>query len=574
MISSTATMRKGLSRSQACAKCAVIMAYLLVAGYVVALSRNQINPDGVSYVQIARHCAEGRFHLAVNSWWAPLLSWFLAPLLRTGVEPFLILKILGILFGLGFAFGVERLVGRMNNDKGRFAGFVAALMLALTMLPAPVTPDLLLACLLTWYLAGSVRLIDRGGLCQAFVTGLAGGLAYLAKHYALPFVAAHLSLTFALRRLLVRRGLASGQSFKPFAAALAGTLLVALPWMAVISLHDGTLSVGSAGRFARDYSPSGMARGDTPPHHLLHRPRAGRMAVTENPIEVRSARPLWSPLEGVRGIKYQMFTLFRNGLAALGDLKSADSVGLLMCGLVVSFLLLFPLRHSMASREGVIGFWALASVVMYVIGYCLLIVESRYVWPMWGMLTALSIRVLGDLQRGSERQSADEHSERHAVSPNTTRTVRRKALTALLLISIAYNVLLTIEDWRSYNGEEANWFRESARKLHLGAQVAANEYSPGLYVSYWNDSVFLGQFAGDSPEEIAEELSAYGRTSVLVLKDIALTNRLKESALFEESGASAGSVKSQFMSAFEFVPSGDDTSRTKEALSAQPETDR
>ncbi|MDP2895951.1 MAG: hypothetical protein Q8Q12_05245, partial [bacterium] len=497
------------------------MAYLLAAGHVVALSRNQINPDAVVYVQVARHYAEGRFDLAVNSSWAPLLSWLLAPLLRTGVEPLLILKVLGILFGLGFAFGVERLVGAMNNDKGRFVGFAAALMLALTMLPTPVTPDLLLACLLSWYLAGSVRLIDGGGWLRTFATGLVGGLAYLAKHYALPFVAAHLSLTFALKRLLVRRGLASGQSFKPFATAMAGTLLLALPWVAVISVHDGMLTVGSAGRFARDFSPTGMARPDTFPHHLLHRPRAGRMAVTENPIEVRASRPLWSPLEGLKGIKYQMFTLFRNGIAALGHLKSADPAGLLMCGLIVSFLLLFPLRHSMASKEGVVRFWALASVAMYVIGYCLLVIYSRFLWPMWGMLVALSIRVLGDLQRGSERQSADEHSEQHAALPNATRTIRRKALTALLLISIAYNVLLTIEDWRSYEGEEANWFRESARKLHVGAQVAANEYSPGLYVSYWNDSVFLGQFAGDSPEEIAEELSAYGRTSVLVFKDIA-----------------------------------------------------
>ena len=554
MVSSTATMRKGLSRSQACMRCAVIMAYLLAAGHVVALSRNQINPDAVVYVQVARHYAEGRFDLAVNSWWAPLLSWLLAPLLRTGVEPLLILKVLGILFGLGFAFGVERLVGAMNNDKGRFVGFAAALMLALTMLPTPVTPDLLLACLLSWYLAGSVRLIDGGGWLRTFATGLVGGLAYLAKHYTLPFVAAHLSLTFALKRLLVRRGLASGQAFKPFATAMAGTLLLALPWVAVISVHDGMLTVGSAGRFARDFSPTGIARPDSPPHHLLHRPRAGRMAVTENPIEVRASRPLWSPLEGLRGIKYQTFTLFRNGIEALRHLKSADPAGLLMCGLIVSFLLLFPLRQSLASKEGVLSIWALASVAMYVIGYCLLIVESRYLWPMWGMLIAVAIRVLGDLRRSRDPQTADEHSEQHAVSPNMTRTVRRKALTALLLISIAYNVLLTIEDWRSYNGEEANWFRESARKLHLGAQVAANDYSPGLYVSYWNDSVFLGQFAGDSPEEIAEELSAYGRTSVLVFRDVALSNRLKESALFKESGTSAGSVKSQFMCAFEFVP--------------------
>ncbi|NQT83890.1 glycosyltransferase family 39 protein, partial [bacterium] len=437
-----------------------VAAYLVIAGYIVRLSRNQINPDAVAYVQVARHYASGRWDLAVNSWWGPLLSWLLIPAVWMEIEPLLVVKIFGILFGLGFALAVASLVGKMNDNEGRFLGFLAALMLALTMLPSPVTPDLLLTCLLTWYFSLSIGLLERARASRAFAMGLLGGVAYLTKAYALPFVTVHLCLTFIMKRLLVRRGLAQGRALKPFVAALAGMLIVALPWIVVISEHDGTLTFSSVARFSRAYSPIGVRRAR--PAAQIHRPRAGRITSHENQVEVREGQSVWSPFKDVRGIKYQLVTIFRNAILALGHLKAADSFGILMCGLLVSVLLLFPLRRSFLAKEGILMLWASVSVGAYLGGYILTVVSQRYLWPVWGLLLGLSVHALGRLHRNRHPRGSDDHARQNRGPIGPRSAPFRPAIAFLLLISIGYNTLLTIEDWRSYKRVEPDWLRKSA----------------------------------------------------------------------------------------------------------------
>lgn len=58
--------------------------------------REQLAPDGVNYLSIAQHYAVGRFDVAVNPYWSPLLSWALVSLLWAGVEPLLAAKLVAV----------------------------------------------------------------------------------------------------------------------------------------------------------------------------------------------------------------------------------------------------------------------------------------------------------------------------------------------------------------------------------------------------------------------------------------------------------------------------------------------
>ena len=179
--------------------------FALLAGLLVWLSRWHLNPDAVAYVQIARHYAGGRFGLAVNSWFGPLLSWLLVPAVRLGLEPVLFVRLMNVGLALGFAVGAVALTARLGGGRGRLLAYVCALLLGVTMVPWPVTPDLLLTCLLTWYFVLSLDLAFAGSSGRALAVGLLGGLCYLAKAYALLFVVAHLVLTFAIRHVAARR---------------------------------------------------------------------------------------------------------------------------------------------------------------------------------------------------------------------------------------------------------------------------------------------------------------------------------------------------------------------------------
>src|SRR5262245_66056250 len=66
---------------------AVLTARACLAGRVLAVSscalhayanRHLINPDGISYLDVASAYARGDFAEAVNAYWSPLYSWLLA----------------------------------------------------------------------------------------------------------------------------------------------------------------------------------------------------------------------------------------------------------------------------------------------------------------------------------------------------------------------------------------------------------------------------------------------------------------------------------------------------------------
>ena len=542
--------------------------YLFAAGYLVGLSRHQVNPDGVAYIQIARHYANGRADLAVNSWWGPLLSWLLVPAVWLNVDPLLAVRLLGVVFGLGFAFCVALIRRHLRAGTGGLATFAAALMLALTMLPAPVTPDLLTAFLLTWYFARSLRVMLRGSASYALTTGVLGGVAYLGKPYALPFVACHLCLTALGRWRLVRGGLASGPVVRPIAAGMAGLAVVSLPWAAIISAHDGSLTFSSAGRCTRAWSAIPDDALGLLPHKLLQWPRAGRMTCWENPIEVRHPWPTWSLAER-GGLQRQAKAIFLNVYDALADLKQVDAFGILLCGGALgTFLGICRLRWSLSTREGIVRLWISASIALYVAGYALILVQNRYLWPIWGLLLVLSMHVLGaDLLRvrcpSGRGEPEQGERDRH-------RAALGGVLTVCLFASVGYTAVLTAYAWSGPGGAgtEADLLKDAVRTLRIEGVVAANRWGLGLDASYWGGATFLGRFAGTEPGAIAEELAPYGRTCVLVFSDEALGDELARSPLFTVLGHAPLDRRGRSLRAFEFrpppaQPAGAEAARTR-----------
>ena len=58
-----------------------------LGGALAWVSRDQVNPDGVAYVSVARHYGSLELRTAVNGYWSPLLSWLLTPFTWLPVEP-------------------------------------------------------------------------------------------------------------------------------------------------------------------------------------------------------------------------------------------------------------------------------------------------------------------------------------------------------------------------------------------------------------------------------------------------------------------------------------------------------
>jgi hypothetical protein len=523
----------------------MLVGYSAAAIFLVYFSRNQINPDAVAYAQVARHYAAGEFSLAVNSWWSPLYSWVLVPFVWAGADPVFAAKLLGVPIGAAMALGLARLVREVAGEGHDRIALAAGLVLALPMLPSPVSPDLAVSCLLVWYFVLAMRLLRGGSPRGAFLTGLLGGAAYLAKAYALPFVVVHLFLMAVLRwRLARRRGEGGGPWLKTLGAAYAGLFLVAAPWILTISLHDGCATISAPARYDRVLCPvSPTPEPDILPPFVLERPREGRLALWEDPTEYAGWPEAWSPWDSMEAARCQAATVGVNLQTVLKGLWSADALGLLLVGSCAVLWLAVRRRGAWADEPGTFVLWAWASVVIYCLGYTLLVVDVRFLWPVHVLLLAMVLAGLTLLRESPGRRAVRWIGEIAMV---------------VLLASLAVSAVARVDEWRRPGGlgDEFNWNRDTARRLVGKGPVASNVAGRfmALYDSYWTGRVYVGASLSRTAEDVQRDLAPMGRTTVLVLDDRRLVEELAASPAFRASSASVSPTKEHTLWVFEFVP--------------------
>ncbi|HUG37324.1 MAG TPA: hypothetical protein VML54_10265, partial [Candidatus Limnocylindrales bacterium] len=214
---------------------------------------DEIDTDGVAYLRIGGYYAAGDLGRAVSAYWSPLYSWLLAPGLALGVPALLAAKLLGAAIALAWVHAVGLLARRfVDSAVARALLCVAAAAQGLAWSMQTIGADLLLGVLLTYYfhVMSDPALLTRPR--RVFAGGLLGGLAYLAKAYALPFFLAHFALTLALaaRGPVSSAGAArGGRGAWPGRAAVAGLLgfgLLAGPWVVVLSEAQGRFTFSTA----------------------------------------------------------------------------------------------------------------------------------------------------------------------------------------------------------------------------------------------------------------------------------------------------------------------------------------
>jgi hypothetical protein len=529
----------------------MLAAYAALAAYMIWLSRNQVNPDGVAYIRIAQYYAGGRLELAVNSYWSPLLSWMLVPAIYAKANPLWTFKVIQAVLGLCFALASVGLTKKLGCEIPPWLTASLGLLLALPMVFGPVTPDLLLTVLLTWVFLRVLRLVHGTSPKDAFATGLLAGLCYLAKAYALPFFLLLLVPTYAISYITCRRR----NTLRSLGVCLAGLALTAGPWILIISVHDGAPTFSSVSHLARAWSPTSL-RGQVPvPSSLLQAPRQGRLTSWENPTEIPYDWPTWSPLDGWTGVKTQVANVICSAPAAIKCLQEVDFLGLLLGGYFLAVVLTLS-RRTVFPREMTASWtWACIAVPLFVSGYTLLLVKDRYLWPVRGLLLALVTNAAAVLITPARRSIVRESRGPDYERPSQGWSKPSGALLFLLFVlSLSYSLLLAVGLWRGPSGQAArfNGIKDMAAKLPVMDQIACNRgaWQHGLCVAFWRQARFLGEFAADSPEVIADQLHPFGATHVLILNDEALSRKLDGSPLYCRIGSYIGAGGSLTLSVF------------------------
>ena len=208
---------------------------------------NQIDIDGMGYLGIARHLRQGEFHAAINAFRSPLISWMIAIASFAGAGYLLIGKLINIgafLLSLALLYTLTRKLWH-----SRLVASVAVLMFTLgrglaASAVLAVIPDFLFAALTLLYFIVLLRCLREDRLQDWFALGSVHGLAYLAKAFALPWLAVCTLVALGLTVLG-----APGKPWKtrlaPLALAALIPALVAASWATVLHSRYGAFTTGT-----------------------------------------------------------------------------------------------------------------------------------------------------------------------------------------------------------------------------------------------------------------------------------------------------------------------------------------
>lgn len=377
---------------------AVAVCHAVSGLLLMRLYAHHITTDTPSYISIARHYAEGRFHDAVNWVWSPLISWLLAPFLRIGMDPISSLHLLGLMTGLAGLIGCRGIFRELGLPER------AQIILLLALIPVlhafslvNPNPDLLMAVLLLFY----VRLVIAQDYAEnpwiAAFCGLLGAFAYFAKAYAFPFFAVHFLLVNVCRHTSERDFFRRSNVRRSCLLGLAAFLLLSSAWIAVLYAKYGRLTISTIGeynfRLVNDVSGvSYLSDGFAEP------PMPTALSAWEDPTQLAEAR--LKPIDASRVIEDTMSRIGRNILKTI-DAYQAGSV-FAMAILACASIGLLGL-----SARALIGnafFLIMVTILLLPAGYLPLLVDRRYLYLGILLIYALGASLLSRVDAWDQRK--------------------------------------------------------------------------------------------------------------------------------------------------------------------------
>jgi hypothetical protein len=351
---------------------------------------NQIDYDGMAYVGIARHLRQGEFHAAINAFRSPLLSWLIAAATLGNADNLHIGKLINI-----GAFLLSVALLYVLTEKLWYSRLVASLAVLLFVLGrglsasavGMITPDFLFAALALIYFIVLLRCLRNDRLKDWFSLGFVHGLAFLAKAFALPWLAVC---------TLVALGL-SGERLKTRVARLGMAALipvvVAVGWAAVLHSKYGVFTTGS--QFKTNLLQWTLhayrERHDTTYALLRDTTKEVDEYIVDDPMPPGSW-PWEYPVRMKQALPNMILAEERNIPRVLKEMTIVATPGGLIA--FIATLAFVTGRRHQYPVEWRFAFVVAASALSLVLAYSMLVFDARYLFPLMPLVLALAARFL------------------------------------------------------------------------------------------------------------------------------------------------------------------------------------
>ncbi len=459
--------------------------YLLVGSFLLPLYSHQINPDGISYITIARQYLQGNYADAVSGHWGPLFSWLLIPFIGCGINSLFAVKLLNLIIGTFTVTGLYILSFRFRMTQAlRICILITAIPVLVYFAFYLITPDLLLSCLLLLYFNYIFHENYSNHVRYGVYCGILGGLAYLAKSYALPFFICHF---LAMNILQYLYSSDTKRKHTIVLNALIGFALfsaISASWINLLSIKYGefTTTTQTAHNFL-------LVQPDPPPTFgLVAPPYENATSVWVEPYS-RIAKDRWSPFQSTDDFIHWMNYFKGNIYPTLLIFITFSPVIFFLC---ISYVLWSIARPKKLLHEKEI-IYSFITGVPYTAGYCLVLVDERYLWVLCLLLMILGGYIVSNLFN-------------HSV---ITKKIR---LFCLAVFFVSFSVHPVQKLITSAHSGKCIW--KTSRKLqeHIPqhSKLASNShFFSTMYMAYHLDVQYYGTTENLAIEEQKQELKKY-----------------------------------------------------------------
>jgi hypothetical protein len=465
---------------------ASLLVYLIAGCLLIKYYRYQINPDGLSYISIAQKYLNGDFSNAVNGWWGPFISWLLIPFLYFTSDALLAGKVLSLLIGLVVIIALHILSYRFEiTESIRKVILFSAVPVVLSFALSDITPDLLLACMLLFYLtvifsADYTARIGKGILC-----GVLGSFVYLSKSFGFPFFVSHF---FIMNVLWYFRSETRQAKKKVVCNFLAGAVVFALisgAWIGLLSNKYGQLTFGTTGKASyRTKVVPGSQGLATLQQGFWEPSNKTAMSAWEDPSSWDFVRNQLSFTAGLIG-KIAGFFM---------------DVSALSIGIAIAYVLFWLQRFNIKTMPAEVLFPTI-TIAIFAGGYSLIWVRERYLWSLFVLSMLMGGYVLARLFKN-----------------NFFTKAKRMALLIIFFLSFAVPASYSLRDYAHRGKWAYNLGQALKNVIPAKSKIASNtNWAGSLFLSYHLDCKYYGaQKKNISKIELKKQLEKYGIVYYLV----------------------------------------------------------
>lgn len=470
--------------------------YVILSITLYPFYKYVIAQDEISYITIALKYFNGSFYDAINGIWSPLITWLLLPFILVGIFPPFAFKILQIIIGFFILLIMSKLIDKLKVERSINLLFrIVLIPIILFFIFFTGTPDLLLACLIIFYIYLLINYSFNFNFKRSTVIGFIGSLIYLSKAYGFPFFIVHFTLLSLIGFFFYKSK--KKEITKYYFTSIIVFSLLSVIWIFLLSFKYDQINYTLAGDYNYNFAGPRYNSIQTLRIEKLYQP-VNETAVSywEDPSFLKTER--WSPFESLFNFKHQLKIIFTNLKITIYHF----SIYLFL----LFILLVFHPSKKLILKNSIVLF-LIYSLLIYLSGLLLIMIEERFlIFPVL-VLLLLSTIIFSEVVK-------KYHNRRLILY-----TIYFVTL-IVLVIKPTYSIIKHFNYGKVLHFTALNIKEDFGLKGNIVSRSEsplAEDWANSTYIAYLNNGKYFGEIdRKKNQNRIVEELIKYNINYLLI----------------------------------------------------------